>query len=101
MSTFEWMRRRELGLAPLRRAAPLIGGAVLLGFLGAGGGDNGAQRVDVGAHIFGFLSGGFVGIVMAYIHAPNRLGPRGQRFAGTSALVILASAWTWALLRPA
>lgn len=97
MSTFEWVRRADLGLAPLRRAAPLIGGAVLLGFLGAGGGEDSAKRVDVGGHVFGFLCGGGVGYILGRLRAPARLGPRAQVATGFAALAVLAGAWVWAL----
>lgn len=97
MSTFEWVRRKDLGLAPLRRAAPLIGGAVLLGFLGAGGGEDAARRVDVGGHVFGFLCGGVVGFVLGKLRAPARLNAGGQLAVGLASFAALAAAWAWAL----
>jgi rhomboid protease GluP len=43
-------------------AAPLVGGFALLGALGSGSGDG---RTDVGAHLFGFLSGVVIGLATA------------------------------------
>jgi membrane associated rhomboid family serine protease len=43
-------------------AAPIVGGFALLGALGSGSGDG---RTDVGAHLFGFLSGVVIGLLAA------------------------------------
>lgn len=98
MSMYEWVRRSDLGLRQLRRAAPLIAGAVLLGFLGAGGGsESGPNNIDVGAHVLGFLAGGLVGFALGRLRAPSRLGPKGQVRAGVLGLALLATAWMAAL----
>lgn len=46
-------------------AAPLVGGLALLGALGAGGGAESGGRTDLGAHLFGFLAGALIGLVVA------------------------------------
>jgi membrane associated rhomboid family serine protease len=45
----------------LEAAAPIVGGFALLGALGAGG-----ERTDLGAHLFGFLSGVLIGLGVAF-----------------------------------
>jgi rhomboid protease GluP len=45
-------------------AAPLVGGLALLGALGSGG-DDPNHRVDLGAHLFGFLAGVLIGLAAA------------------------------------
>lgn len=45
-------------------AAPIVGGFALLGALGAGGDNPG--RTDLGAHLFGLLSGLVIGLGVAY-----------------------------------
>lgn len=97
MSMYEWVRRSDLGLRQLRRAAPLIAGAVLLGFLGAGGSESGPNNIDVGAHVLGFIAGGLVGFVLGRLRAPSRLGPKGQVRAGFLGLILLAVSWCAAL----
>ncbi|MFT3773186.1 MAG: rhomboid family intramembrane serine protease [Minicystis sp.] len=42
-------------------ARPIVGGFALLGALGAGG-----ERTDLGAHLFGFLAGLLIGVVVAF-----------------------------------
>lgn len=106
MSLFEALRRDSPGTRTLRSLGPILGGAVLLGFLGMGGGestgalDGGApppSRVDVGAHAFGFLVGGVLGALAAWTRLPDRVGPRNQHLLAALALVPLAVAWLLAL----
>ncbi|MFT7678053.1 MAG: rhomboid protease GluP [Planctomycetota bacterium] len=97
LSMYEWVRRSDLGLRQLRRAAPLIAGAVLLGFLGAGGGESGPQNIDVGAHVLGFIAGGLVGFVLGRYQVPTRLSSKGQVRAGLLGLALVAAAWVAAL----
>lgn len=98
MSSYEWMRREHLPLVALRRIAPLLGAAVLLGYLGMGQGGEGG-RVDIGAHVFGFLAGITLGILVGKLDLPSRLGKRGQCKAGLIAVLLLMGAWALALLR--
>ena len=63
----------------------------LLAMLGTGG-----TRVDVWAHLCGFLLGGALGIVVAYI-APRPPGLRIQWACGSVAVGVLIYSWTLAL----
>lgn len=79
--------------------APLAAGVMLLGFLGIGG-DTPFQRAptDVGAHLFGFLSGIPIGALAGWL--VRRHGPPHGRlslFFGAIATGILILAWILAL----
>lgn len=87
-----WHHRRQSPARSLARWTPLVGGAVLLSYLGAGG-----ERTDVGAHLAGFV----VGLIFGAI-----LGSKGRQLARTAksqlllaaiAVAILVLAWTLAL----
>ena len=73
---------------PLKRWSPLIGGVILLGFIGVGG-----ERTDVAAHLTGFLAGLLIG--WAGCRLPSRwlANPRTQAMAGVVAVTILVAAW--------
>lgn len=98
---YEWVRRRRQRLRMtqtqrLRIVAPLFGGAVLLGWLGMGGGD-GEQRVDVLSHVTGFVAGSVLGALMAWRDWPERLPARSQSIAAIAAMVVATAAWIAAL----
>lgn len=79
----------------LRRWSPLIGGVMLLAFIGVGG-----ERTDVMAHVTGFLAGLLVGWACRYL--PVRwLGDGRVQFATAFATVaFVALAWVVALGTP-
>ncbi|MEZ5973286.1 MAG: rhomboid family intramembrane serine protease [Planctomycetota bacterium] len=96
-TVYEWVRRRKLRLtlAPSQRfraIAPLLGGSVLLGFLGTGGGGAG-ERVDVLSHLTGFCCGAALGALAAWRSWPVGITPAVQRRAQIGVLVVLAVAW--------
>lgn len=93
------------GLAAWRRhriATPGRGGWVafaaglgIVAMLGSGG-----PRVDVSAHIFGMLVGGFAGLLLAVPLATRPPpGRAGQAVASILAIVSLSVAWSYALSR--
>jgi len=78
----------------LQLAAPLVGGLALLGALGA------SPRADLGAHLFGFVAGGVLGLAAAL---PLRRGWRPRMwvqslFAALAAALILIP-WQLAMRR--
>jgi len=85
-----WRRRTAAG--PGQRWVPLVGGVVLLGYLGTGG-----IRTDVIAHVTGFLSG--IGLGALYGRMGRRLNPsRPTQIAlGSGACVIISGCWLLAL----
>jgi rhomboid protease GluP len=76
-----------------RRGAwvPIAAALALLAILGTGG-----ARVDVWAHLLGFLLGGGLGILIAFV-APHPPGPAVQWICGSAALAVIIYCWTLAL----
>jgi membrane associated rhomboid family serine protease len=86
------MIRRGRAAGDKRRAWIAMAAALaLLGMLGAGGG-----RVDVLAHLLGFLAGGALGIVIALV-APLPLGPNFQWICGGATFGVILYCWALAL----
>lgn len=90
MVAAEWSRRSRRRMPWVRRVAPLFGGAVLFGWLGAG---DGSGRVDVLAHATGFAVGALIGVVVGRLELPERLTPRAQNLMWVAALACVAAAW--------
>lgn len=84
-------RRSRRGARARRAWVPIAAALALLAMLGTGG-----QRVDVWAHLFGFLLGGVLGILIAFV-APRPPGLRAQWACGSAALAMLVYSWTLAL----
>lgn len=85
--------RRRDGQRWRRVLLPLAAGAGLLAMLGSGGG-----RVDVFAHLFGFLAGVVVGLLAAAaVSRPP--GPLAQLVCAASAAGLLLGSWWLALQR--
>jgi membrane associated rhomboid family serine protease len=70
---------------------PIAAGLALLAMLGTAG-----ERVDLLGHLFGFLAGGVLGVVMA-VAVPRRPGARVQWALGTTALMLVVVSWMLAL----
>lgn len=93
LAAYEHARRHTLRLPPMRRLGPLVGGALLLGFLGMSG-----ENTDVVAHATGLGAGLFLGWSAGSWRLPERLGVQGQRWCGALAAAMVAVAWLFALL---
>jgi rhomboid protease GluP len=90
LGSFGMVQRRRA--TPRRRAwLPVAAALALLAILGTGG-----QRVDILAHLFGFLLGGVLGILFAFV-APDPPGQAVQWLCGFTVLALLISCWTLAL----
>ncbi len=87
-----WRQGRTLRTSRLERWAPIVGGVLLLSFLGTGGG-----RTDVAAHVFGFLCAIPFGALCGKLGVGAVSRPRAQFLFGLAALTILAFAWALAL----
>lgn len=86
-----WRSRRGT-TNKMQRWAPLIGGVLLLSFLGTGGG-----RTDVPAHLFGFLCGVLTGTAMGILHLPTPSRIWVQWLMGAAAMALLMASWLLAL----
>ncbi len=94
LAAYTWTRRQHVRLFTLRRLTPLVGGAVLLSFLGTG-----SERTDVGAHVAGFLVGLLLGAAYGKLGDRMLFGARGQLLLGVGTVAALAFAWILALKR--
>jgi membrane associated rhomboid family serine protease len=92
MAAHSWRVRLPLRLSWARRRAPLVAGAVLLGWLGTAG-----EGTDVVAHIMGFTVGCLIGATAGLPAAARVLDRVPQWLAGLAALASLATAWALAL----
>ncbi|MFQ5491919.1 MAG: rhomboid family intramembrane serine protease [Phycisphaerae bacterium] len=88
-----WAQRRSGRVFSLRRWTPIVGGVVLLGYLGVGD-----ARTDVSAHVAGFFCGLAIGWLYGKFNVHARLGSTGQALLATGALVLLAGSWALALM---
>ena len=91
LAAYEWTRRRQLPAAMLVRYAPIVGGVVLLSYLGTGG-----ERTDVISHVTGFLCGALLGGMYGKLGTRIVLGRAGQVALGAGAVGLLALSWVFA-----
>lgn len=101
-TAYEWARRKQVRDAyprsyRYRPVATLLAGAVLLGFLGMGGGEENGGRVDVLSHLTGFVSGAGLGVLFAWLRWPVGWTRKHQFIAGVSSTVLVLLAWFIAL----
>ncbi len=89
LAAHAWKRRGPR----INRWAPLGGGVALLAFIGMGG-----ERTDVLAHLTGFGAGCLFGLAFAALEARALLAAWHKHALGFAATLLLALAWTLALL---
>ncbi len=92
VAAYSWTQRKHVHISKLKRWTPFVGGALLLSFLGTGGG-----RTDVVAHVTGFFSGVLLGILYAKFGEGVVLNTRRQFWLGVTTIMVLALAWVIAL----
>jgi rhomboid protease GluP len=104
LAAHSWSRRRQLPQRWAQRWAPLVAGALLLGWLGTGGqdatqadGESAAESVDVVAHVAGFMVGGLLGALVASLPVERAVNRVPQWLSGLAALAALGTAWAYAL----
>ncbi len=84
------VRRHRRGARGRHTWLPVAAGFALLAMLGVG------ERVDLWAHLCGFLVGGVLGVLVA-VTTPRRAGNRVQWLLGGATIVLVAFSWTLAL----
>ena len=84
-------RRGRKKVSRRRAWVPVAAALALLAMLGTGG-----EQVDVLAHLFGFLFGGGLGFLFAFL-TPNPPGFRAQWGCASAAIIALIYCWFLAL----
>jgi len=104
LAAHSWSTRRQLPQRWAQRWAPLIAGALLLGWMGTGGQDatqpdseSAADSVDIVAHVAGFVVGGALGALVAVAAVERVVNRVPQWLSGLAALAALGAAWAFAL----
>lgn len=92
LAAYEWTRRRNLRASMLIRYAPIVGGVVLLSYLGTGG-----ERTDVISHVTGFLCGLTLGALYGKLGQRIAFNRAGQIALSLAAVALLALSWSFAL----
>jgi rhomboid protease GluP len=99
LSAHSWRTRSTASHPTLRRWAPLIAGAALLGLLGTGASDQVAETgTDLIAHVFGFVIGAALGILVATPRLATMLARAPQWVSGALTIALLAASWSLALV---
>lgn len=93
LAAHAWWQRQTRRTSRLERWVPLVGGAILLSFLGTGGG-----RTDIPAHVFGFLCAVPLGVLCGKLSDGLGSTRRAQVLFGLAALAVLVIAWAFALM---
>jgi rhomboid protease GluP len=91
LSAYQFWKKMDIPGERVKAWLPLGGGVALLAFLGSGGG-----RVDVTAHLFGFVSG----LVLETIHSlwiQKNVSKTGQAVCLSVTTGILVISWVWPL----
>lgn len=92
LAAHTWRTRRGFGLPGWRESAPLIGGLMLLAWLGTEG-----QNTDVLSHGLGFAAGAAAGLCAASATGARLLERIPQHMAGAAALAWVSLCWWLAL----
>jgi rhomboid protease GluP len=104
LAAYTWRIRYALPQRWALRWGPLVAGALLLGWTGAGGLTGldppeviAASTTDIVAHATGFVVGVAIGALAATTSVRRRLAALSQWTTGFGAVAILATAWIFAL----
>jgi rhomboid protease GluP len=92
LAAHSWRSRWQLPQRWASRWAPLVGGAVLLGWLGTAG-----EGTDIVAHALGFIVGCLLGALVALRGVERALNRMPQWLAGVLAVACVGIAWACAL----
>jgi len=92
LAAHTWLQRRAFGLPRWRRIAPLIGGLLLLAWLGTEG-----EHTDVLSHGLGFTCGAVLGAACVTKIGAAWMQRLPQRWAAAMTLGVIALSWLLAL----
>ena len=73
---------------------PIVGALGILAMIGVGGG-----RTDIWAHLFGMISGIFIGIAVGWISPEKLRTPRLQVGSALASVAVIMASWAFVLLR--
>ena len=92
---YGWRRGFFRGNGFKRGFAPIFGAIAILAFTGFG-----SENVDALGHIFGFAAGIGMGLLAAKVPRlnPIHMSEGDQQRAGAAALILIGSAWLWAIV---
>ncbi|MEO8308664.1 MAG: rhomboid family intramembrane serine protease [Pseudomonadota bacterium] len=94
LAAHSWRTRGAVANSRLRRWAPLVAGAALLGFLGTGASESTADAgTDIIAHAFGFLVGAGLGVLAAHVRVAALLSQIPQWITGVITLGLVGISW--------
>jgi rhomboid protease GluP len=93
LTGYGWKKRHQRAFPRLHRWAPVVGGFVLLTYLGMEG-----ERTDTGAHVMGFATGGIIGVTLGLMPDALEFSRRQQAMLGFAAVAVICAAWSLALL---
>ena len=93
LATCQWSRRKRSPLGKAKRWTYIAAGLALLGLLGVSG-----ERTDVLAHLAGFMTGLFLGLLLDFRPIRRTLGGSSQGFAVLATLLLLGLSW-WNAVR--
>ena len=93
-----WQRRKLVRSRGYRSLIPLVASAMLLLWLGFGGGDHlrHGERIDILGHVCGFIAGASIGALHGRFAPREQLGKGAQFGFAIAALAMLAGAWALA-----
>ena len=92
LSGCEWRRRVLLRQRRIRRAAPFLIAALILGWMGMGG-----DNTDVAAHVTGLIAGFVGGVLCARIGQAAVDSRSTQLVCGALAVTLMCAAWIFPL----
>ena len=92
LAAHSWRIYGVLAKTSLRRRAPIIAGAALLGFLGTAG-----EGTNLVAHLFGFAYGALLGILVAQPRVSQIFARIPQWLSGVMTLGVIGLSWVMAL----
>ena len=92
LSAYVWKQRFFSQASWSKRLGPIFGGIALLAFTGTGG-----ENTDIGAHLWGFVSGLLIGWLCAHFYEKMPLQPKFQNSYAFTAIGLIVVSWLVAI----